>query len=76
MSKTLEEIRILQAADLLEEDKKVLKDNWDDLTLEEQDAFDDVVNSGDDNDNDGDDLDKDKLPFKTQKNLMIILMLN
>ena len=48
MPKTLEEIRVLQASDLLEDDKKVLKDNWNDLSAEEQDAFDDVVNSGDD----------------------------
>lgn len=73
MPKTLEEIRILQAAELLDEDKKTLKDNWNDLTPEEQDAFDDVVNSSDDDDDnkggDNKNLDVDKLPFKTQKEL-------
>jgi len=70
MPKTLEEIRILQAADLLEEDKKVLKDSWDDLTPEEQDAFDDVVNSGNEPpEKKEDEIDVDKLPFKTQKEL-------
>lgn len=62
MAKTLEEIRILQSEDLLDEDKKVLKDNWNDLTPEEQDAFKDTVGEPEKKE-------EDKLPFKTQAEL-------
>ena len=70
--KPLEEIRILPAADLLDEDKKTLKDNWNDLTPEEQDAFDSTVNSTDTTPREGETPEgeppeDDKLTFKTQE---------
>ena len=69
MAKTLEEVRVLPAADLIEEDKKTLKENWNDLTPEEQDVFDDTVNSSDDpvTPPEGEGGDDDSPKFKNQK---------
>ena len=72
MTRPLEEIRILPAADLLDEDKKTLKDNWNDLTPEEQDAFDSTINPSDTTPiegetPEGDDPEGDKPIFKTQE---------